>query len=305
MRRLLYPSVILLSACGYVGEPLPPSLNIPIPITDLRVEQVGENLLIDFTAPNRTTDGVIFSRLGPVEAAINDDPVAVSSPPSEPGPVHIKAPAARYASKPVTVRVRVASPKGRFSDWASRALTLDAPLSIPAQLSAQATAGGVLLTWQSPHKTRFRVLRKSGLVETEIAAVPETKFLDPGARFDQPYSYRVEAFSPLSRSGFTPPIDITPIDTFAPTVPTGLNAVPGIGSIEIAWERSPEPDVAGYRLYRASPALDWRMVGSQTPAANLSDRDVKPGTLYRYAVSAVDLKGNESPRSGPVELTAP
>lgn len=305
MRRLLYPCVVLLAACGYVGEPLPPSLNIPVPITDLRVEQVGADLLIDFTAPDRTTDGVIFSRLGAVEAAINGTPVAISPPASVPGPVHIKAPAARYASQSVSVRVRVASPKGRYSDWAVCPVTVDAPLSIPSHLAAQATAGGVLLTWQSPHRARFRVLRASALVETEIGAAGEAKFVDAGARFDQLYSYRVEAFTPLSRSGFTPPVEITPVDTFAPSVPAGLNAVPGLGSIEVAWERSPEPDAAGYRLYRASAATDWRLIGSQTPAANFSDRDVKPGALYRYAVSAVDLKGNESPRSTPVELTAP
>ncbi len=296
---------ILLAGCGYVGEPQPPSLNIPVPIADLRVEQVGADLMIAFTAPQITTDGVVFARLGGIEATINEDAVAIPSPPSEPGPVHIQAPAARYVSQPVTVRVRVASPKGRFSDWASHPLTLDAPLSVPSHLSAEATAGGVLLRWQSPHKARFRIRRKSGVTEAEVGSVAETRFVDAGARFDEPYFYRVEAFSPLSRSGFTAPAAITPKDTFAPSVPAGLSAVPGIGSIEVAWERSPEPDVAGYRLYRATPTLDWRAAGPRTPAANYSDRDVTSGTLYRYAVAAVDLKGNESARTEPVTATAP
>ena len=304
MRRLLLLP-LLLSGCGYVGEPLPPSLNIPAPIADLRVEQVGADLVIAFTAPEVTTDGVIFSRLGGVEAMINDDPVAIPSPASEPGPVRIVAPAARYVSQQATVRVRVASPKGRFNDWAARTLTIDSPLSIPAELSAQATAGGVLLAWQSPHKAQFRILRTTGAVETEVGTISENRFLDSTARFDTAYSYRIEAFSTLSRSGFTAPIGITPIDTFPPSVPAGLSAVPGIGSIEVAWERSPEPDVAGYRLYRATPDLDWRAVGGQTPSANYSDRDVASGVRYRYAVSAVDLKGNESPRSPVVELIAP
>lgn len=304
MRRLLLLPV-LLSGCGYVGEPLPPSLNIPAPIADLRVEQVGADLVIAFTAPEVTTDGVIFSRLGGVEAMINDDPVAIPTPASEPGPVRIVASAARYVSQQATVRVRVASPKGRFGDWAARTLTIDSPLSIPAELSAQATAGGVLLAWQSPHKAQFRILRTTGAVETEVGTTSENRFLDSTARFDTAYSYRIEAFSTLSRSGFTAPIGITPIDTFPPSVPAGLSAVPGIGSIEVAWERSPEPDVAGYRLYRATPDLDWRVVGGQTPSANYSDRDVASGVRYRYAVSAVDLKGNESPRSPVVELIAP
>ena len=39
-------------------------------------------------------------------------------------------------------------------------------------------------------------------------------------------------------------------------------------------------------------------------APNYSDRRVASGKRYRYAISAVDLLGNESARSQPVEAAA-
>jgi fibronectin type 3 domain-containing protein len=41
----------------------------------------------------------------------------------------------------------------------------------------------------------------------------------------------------------------------------------------------------------------------EAPAA--SDRGIETGRRYRYAVTAVDQKGNESARSAAVEVVAP
>ncbi len=60
----------LLAGCGYVGDPLPPALNIPKPVEDLRVVQVGDKLLVDFTIPLQTTEGLPVRDLGPIELRI-------------------------------------------------------------------------------------------------------------------------------------------------------------------------------------------------------------------------------------------
>ena len=59
MRRIL-PALAALAAagCGYVGEPLPPLANIPGRVTDLTATQRGAHLIVQFTVPQLTTEGI-------------------------------------------------------------------------------------------------------------------------------------------------------------------------------------------------------------------------------------------------------
>ena len=98
---------------------------------------------------------------------------------------------------------------------------------------------------------------------------------------------------------------VTPVDTFPPAVPTGLNAIATAESVELVWDRNTEADLAGYRLYRAPAAGAFEKLADIAEAPSYSDRKVESGKQYRYAVSAVDRLGNESARSEPVAVTAP
>lgn len=42
--------------CGYVGDPMPPALNIPMRVIDLNAEQVGARMKLRFTIPDLTTE---------------------------------------------------------------------------------------------------------------------------------------------------------------------------------------------------------------------------------------------------------
>lgn len=296
-------SALLSFSCGYVGDPRPPSLNIPVTINDLRVAEIGDRIRIEFTVPKVTTDNVPIREIGAVEIFANEDkvPNAIAAV----GPAKADADAARYAGQTIAIRVRVASEKGRWSDWASKTLEVRPPLSLPADFTARASAEGVLLEWKSPAK-RARVFRRLGPQFLEVAIAEGNRWVDRDAKFGQTYAYQVETIDGEARSERTQVQEITPVDTFAPAVPAGLTAVAGIGSIELAWDRNPESDLAAYRVYRAPAASsDWRMISGQSPAAAFSDRDVKSGVAYRYAVSAVDQNGNESAKSAPVEMAAP
>jgi glucosylceramidase len=79
-----------------------------------------------------------------------------------------------------------------------------------------------------------------------------------------------------------------------------LTAIAGLSTIELAWERSPEPDTKSYRVFR-----DDQLLADNVEAPAFSDKQVRSGQKYRYAVSAIDQAGNESARSAPVEITAP
>jgi hypothetical protein len=54
---LLLPAILLAAGCGVPGEPTPPSPPIPTAVTDLKVLQVGDGVLLTFTLPSKSTRG--------------------------------------------------------------------------------------------------------------------------------------------------------------------------------------------------------------------------------------------------------
>jgi hypothetical protein len=99
-----------------------------------------------------------------------------------------------------------------------------------------------------------------------------------------------------------------PQDAAPPAAPTNVAAVAGQGGtlVRVSWSANTEPDLAGYRVYRAvAEAGPWTRVA--TPAANSvvwSDTNLPAdvGALW-YRVSAVDRSGNEGARSAAIEVS--
>ncbi len=110
--------------------------------------------------------------------------------------------------------------------------------------------------------------------------------------------------SPLESDGGEPRCE-TLVDTFPPAAPKGLNAVATDGAINLIWEASTEPDLAGYFVLRSrQPNTGFERITS-TPEQDASFRDnVTPGIRFVYVVVAVDKAGNISMHSKEVEETA-
>ena len=68
---------LIAAGCGYVGDPLPPALNIPERVRDLSVEEVGGKLIVSFTQPKLTTEALPVRELEAPDLRINDQPVEV------------------------------------------------------------------------------------------------------------------------------------------------------------------------------------------------------------------------------------
>jgi fibronectin type 3 domain-containing protein len=69
---------------------------------------------------------------------------------------------------------------------------------------------------------------------------------------------------------------------------------------------SPSSDIAGYNVYRweegTAPA---KISGELLKTPTWRDANVVPGHRYDYAVTAVDIRGNESARSQPASESVP
>ena len=97
------------------------------------------------------------------------------------------------------------------------------------------------------------------------------------------------------------PVFITPTDKFPPAVPGALTAILGVNTVELAWTRNTETDFKGYNIYRSTDGGAFVKVAELVPSPTFSDNKIEAGKKYRYEVSAVDLKGNESAHSTPAE----
>src|SRR6185295_2338985 len=98
----------------------------------------------------------------------------------------------------------------------------------------------------------------------------------------------------LRQSEISEVVSILPLDTFPPAVPVGLTAVAGVNTIELAWERNTESDFTGYHIYRSVDDGAFERVAGPIAAPTYSDRAVKPGKKYAYAITAIDNASNES-----------
>ncbi|WP_031495262.1 fibronectin type III domain-containing protein [Bryobacter aggregatus] len=321
---VLILAALSLGSCGYVGDPMPPALKIPMAVTDLSIAQVGPNLLVHFTIPPKTMEGLPLERLGAIELKIGASPAppfqveawsnqarVVDVSATAPGIVHAKIPVKDWANQEVVVGVRVANQKMRVSPWSNFATLQVLPaLEIPADFRAAASATGVELDWSegSPRPgLEWRIFRQGPDEKeaTEIANVSTPKFSDSGAQHGQTYRYSILSVLGKATSERSEAITITPVDTFAPATPSGLSALAAPAAVQLSWERNRETDLAFYRVYRSVDGGPLVKIAELPSAANFRDTDVKPGFLYRYSVSASDQKGNESPKSEPVEIRIP
>jgi hypothetical protein len=102
---------------------------------------------------------------------------------------------------------------------------------------------------------------------------------------------------------------VVPVDDFPPEAPAGLSATIRDGEIELMWEPNAEPDIAGYLVLRgeAGDATLTPVTDTVVTETRFTDRTVKPGVRYFYAVQAIDSRlprPNVSLESARVEETA-
>ncbi len=232
--------------------------------------------------------------------------------------------------------VEVLNDKGRSAGLSNQVQVPLAPtLPPPTDLKAEVTPDGIVLTWSGmlhEHEAEglrhiYRVYRttKGSNAETLVGEVqlssdPRASMMDHAFEWGETYIYTVTVVTLVPQASQqqsvevegedSPPLEVTAGDVFAPTAPTGLQAVfSGAGQprfIDLTWAPNTENDLAGYNVYRATPAGTMERMNTdlvKTPA--FRDRDVQPGQTYTYAVTAVDLRGNESPRSEPASERVP
>ncbi len=305
--------VVLLASfgagCGYIGDVRPPTLDIPVRVVDLRAAEFGGMIAVEFTLLPLTTEGMALKNVRSVELRVTGAGAdrTIQIPPKDPGPFASDTSVADLVGQHIILAVRAIGPKGKASDW-SNLVTMDVqpPLATPLDVVAANSPTGVRLAWKgsAPH---YRIFRASpGGTPQRVGESDVPEYEDAFVAMGVTYRYRVQAVNgDQHQSEVSAEAIVTPEDVFPPAVPVELSGVPGVGAIELVWQRNTEEDFAGYNVFRATAGGEFEKIAGPIDAPAYSDRAVEAGKTYRYTVSAVDRTGNESARTAPVEVVAP
>jgi fibronectin type 3 domain-containing protein len=211
-----------------------------------------------------------------------------------------------------------------------------------ASVEARVTEPAIELSWTAPARTSagdplpaiigYRIYRseitpqagsssapvppqgKNEAPSSLLATSETNSYRDTSFAFDYTYVYVVrsviQADGSELESATSPPLIVTPRDTFPPAAPQGVVAAllpaasPGALVVDLSWSISLETDLAGYRVYRSEQEGTRGQVLNQEllPTPAVRDTSVQPGHRYWYTVTAVDRAGNESAPSASVAV---
>ncbi len=343
-RRLtsIVVAVLVCVGCGKKGPSLPPVPKGPMPPTAVEARQTGSGIHVSFVVPDPrgehamqtperaelvrveyppgptpASDADAFRRRGEVVAASD---VAATTSGSRMSMADASPTLSADGRAGWTLRygVRVLDRRGRSSPLVvARDIVPVVPPLAPSLLAAEATADGVLLSWQPPAgegPNRYNVYRSPAgqpmgprPLQREPVATPE--YLDAEVVSGMEYTYAVRTAAsdspPLQESESSEPVRVRAEDLFAPAAPEKLVVVQEGSTVRLFWNPNQERDLAGYRVYRAEAEGAFARVGADpVERSSFMDSDVRPGLRFTYRVSAVDraTPPNESAPSEPVGI---
>jgi hypothetical protein len=296
----------LLAACGKVGTPLPPFIQVPLAVKDLAAVQSGCEIVLTWTNPARNIDGSAATNLAHVQIRSNDGPIATVNVSAAGQPQSYPIPIDRTSVAERTFTILVDTAKGKISNI-SNAVAIT-PVQVPGRvtgLRAIADQRRIVLEWDRPQE--HPELADAYIVARTDTPVPETvqslRYEDSRYELGKTFTYQVTPVRRLDGrviAGIGSELyPIAAEDKTAPKVPDGLDITRSDTGAILTWNANPETDLAGYRVFRSERADgNFKPVAAQLIVPNMfTDMAYRSGVYY--AVSAEDESGNESAMSAP------
>ncbi len=325
----------LAAACGKKEAPISPDLVLPAPVRDFGLSQDGESLLLRWGFPRVNQLGQPLTQLAgfrlyrcatpgtsPAAGCVPEFTLLAEIDLSYPQVGRVQGDSVAYRDTNLTpgkcysYRVAAYGPgddPGAWSPVLSHAWGVlprapGAPTVKPGDREVQ-LAWPEVTTLQNGAPLRdlagytvYRRTDQQGWQRLNPTPLVTTKYQDVAVKNDVEYTYTIRSRRRLGdytlESLDSPSRTVTARDLTPPAPPLNLVAVRTDRGVDLRWEPSPAPDLAGYRVYRirageASPAL---LTPQLVPQPYFVDTQAVPGQTYYYAVTAVDnaRPGNES-----------
>jgi hypothetical protein len=232
----------------------------------------------------------------------------------------------------VRYAVEIMNTRDRSAGLSNQVLIPVAPtIAPPEQLLVKVEADGVLVSWQNAETPtapkgltyRYRIQRSpqganAYIALADVKPAPNGSYLDKTFAWETKYDYRITSVTLVNAQGVNTAVegdDSKPVATFTrdiypPAEPTGLQAVfSSVGQkpfVDLTWAPNLEGDLAGYNVFRSGGGEGPKKLNEKlVPVPSFRDETVVPGKSYQYSVSAVDLRGNESPQSSETTEAVP
>jgi hypothetical protein len=224
----------------------------------------------------------------------------------------------------VRYAVEIMNSRERSAGLSNQVLIPVAPtIAPPEQLAVKVEADGVLLSWEGASVPeaptgltyRYRILRSPAganayIALADIEPASEGFYLDKTFGWETKYDYRIMSVTLVHAQNINMSVEgddskateVFTRDIYPPAEPTGLQAVfSSVGQkpfVDLTWAPNMESDLGGYNVFRRVAGGEPVKLNKQLiPVPSFRDDNVVPGKTYLYSVSAVDARGNESPRS--------
>ncbi|MEJ2033780.1 MAG: fibronectin type III domain-containing protein [Deltaproteobacteria bacterium] len=330
-------TVLLAAACGRKTLPVPPEMVRPAPISDLHAQLSEKGVTLIWTAPEQSASGSTLPAIEGFEiyrAVVPQNkycpgcpipygpPIKFSGNSPQPGETiryhePVLRPGHRYFFK---VRTRyswfLASPDSNVVSF-----SWDVLPAAPTNLSITSGDQELTLSWQPPRKLvdgtlitfplQYQVYR--GQAGKGLAPyghpVAKSEIIDREVQNGQTYYYQVRAqrqvHDTLISGLASKTVAGTPRDLTPPAPPRDLTAIKTPQGVRLVWPASPEPDLAGYRIYRQVGSGTSKLIGEVMAPTTffVDEKPPKSGRVY-YTVTAFDTAkpANESPPSRKAEV---
>lgn len=224
--------------------------------------------------------------------------------------------------KAVSYQVRAVSKAGRESEGSLTVTTTPVDWTgpaAPADLTVTNDSFTALLRWQTVHDAAkyevYYAAQDTGPY-TLLGTSATPAYNDHNPPRNTLRYYRVRALDAHGNpSAYSPVVSGDGVDRTPPPAPTSLSSWVEATQTHVYWKMSDAFDndrVNGghFRVYRSpgqtlDPANLTRVTCTDMGDHGLgpcTDQSMAPGTVYTYAVTAVDMVGNESPRSAPLTV---
>jgi len=182
----------------------------------------------------------------------------------------------------------------------------DEPPSAPEGVQIRSESQALEITWSfAPSQedkgagVGFNLYRRAegerfGFVPLNPEPLREKRFVDGGLQNGEKYYYEVRAVrnfrGTLIESPASAVVEGIPEKQIPPSPPRGLVAVFQEGGVALRWDENPEPDVAGYNIYRRAAGEEtFRKINpALIKELYFLDASADPKTSYTYRLKAVD-----------------
>jgi len=255
----------LMTGCGYAGEPKPPALKRPEKVKNLDVAERGDKIIVTFSLPEQTTEGLRIEGPPDVELRIGVSPETWNQTEWEKNSDRIAVPAGQWPGPP---------PK--------------APR--PSKLAKPTVRG----------KTAKQAKQTAAVAKAaDQVMLIRTVNIDPTKYADKTVVIGVRVHGPSGQEdGWSRLISLEVKPVLA--APRDLKATNARDAVHLQWTAS----APQYRVFRKLPAdTDWLEIGESTQAS-FDDKAIEYGKVLQYRVESVRKTGEIWQESDPSEAVS-